>query len=284
MKNLLDIRLFFIFKLMLGKLLTADERLYLEEKKLKLPASHDFANDPQFKEWLNELTNNILDGMFPREMRDVGENKEALRYLQKHPSKKLESDEDTCVKLFEPLYPDRFSACRRRLSSRRNQVEDVEDKNKLYHNYKLKNITDLKEIFKLIDEIGKNPPFKIAFDCGFIIEDTVEGTYSLSYPSVDALGKNVPMTIVGPSDVQLFKHLVFSTLSDYTSEVHAVSAGSRYHYVAVHSILFQKTNFGRGGARVLIPGYDFLVKNKYIRDYGNENNLCMFHVVANTKK
>ena len=266
------------------KFLTADERLYLEEKNLRLPESHDFAHDPQFKAWLQELTDNILDGMFPREMKDVGENQEALRYVQKHPSKKLEYDEDKCVMLFEPLYPDKFSTCRRKIKSRPNELEDEEDKNKLYHIYKLKNITDLKEIFKLIDEIGKNPPFKIAFDCGFIIEDTVEGKYSLSYPSVQSLGKTVPMTIVGPSDVQLFKHLVFSTLSDYTSEVHAVSAGSRYHYCAVHTILFQKTNFGRGGARVLLPGYDFLVKNKYIRDYGNENNLCMFHVVANTKK
>ena len=269
------------------KHLTADEMLYLEQKKLKLPPSHDFANDPQFQAWLKQLTNNILDGLFPRNERDVGENKEALLYVQKHPSRKIESNEEKCVKLFEPAFPERFKACRRRLTNTPNQMNKEVDKNNLYTNYYLNNITDLKEIFKTIDKeiYEKEPkPFKISFDCGFIIEDTVKGTYSISLPLVQNLGKTVPMTIVGPSDVQLFKHLVFSTLSDYTSEVHAASAGSRYHYCAMHAMLFQVTKFGNGGARVLLPGYDFLVKNKYIRDYGNDNNLCMFHVVANTKK
>ena len=269
------------------KHLTADERLYLTEKNLTLSDTHDFAHDPQFQAWIKELTNNILNGVFPREETSE-DNREALRFLQKHPTKKLKCEYENCLQLFKPENQENFNFCRHRISCTPNSVNKEADKdNNLFTNYYLNNITDLKEIFKLIDnEIDKNEakPFKIAFDCGFIIEDTVEHSYSLSFPSVAGLGKTVPMTIVGPSDVQLFKHLVFSTLSDYTSEVHAVSAGSRYHYVAIHTMLFQVTKFGQGGARVLLPGYDFLVKNKYIRDYGNENNLCMFHVVANTKK
>ena len=212
---------------------------------------------------------------------------EAITYLYKHPVKKLDCGND-CLLLFKPENKVKFNECRQKITqkytpNKRNKDEDV---NKNYCNYFINNITKLEEIFKLIDEIGRDEvkPFKISVDCGFTIEDTKEKTYSLSYPTVQNLGRTTPMTIKGPSEVQLYKHIVFRTLGDYTSEVHAVSAGSRYHYCAMHSILFQVTRLGGNGARVMVPGYDFLVKNKYIRDYGNENNLCMFYVVANSRK
>ena len=271
------------------KFLTADERAYMQEKRLKLPDSYDFANDVQFQTWLKDLTNNILDGLFPRVERevkdDVKDNLEALHYLRTHPTRKLEYG-DNCIKLFEPLDEAAFQECRDSITREPNETYVEHDSNDLYANIYLYNITDLKEIFTLIDKIYETQPkpFKIAFDCGFIVEDTVEHTYTNSNPSVANLGKTVPMTIVGPSDVQLYKHLVFSTLGDYTSEVHAVSAGSRFHYCAIHTIMFQVTHMKRNGARFLVPGYDFLIKNKYIKDYGNDYNLCMFYVMANSNK
>ena len=49
--------------------LTADELLYIKEhRNLKLDASHDFQKDPKFQEWIKKLTNDILDGIFPREV------------------------------------------------------------------------------------------------------------------------------------------------------------------------------------------------------------------------
>ena len=274
---------------MATKYLTADERVYMQEKRLNLPDSYDFANDPQFQSWLRNLTNDILDGLFPRVERevkdDVKDNLEALHFLRKHRTKKLECGEN-CIKLFEPLDEEAFQECRNSISYRPNKTNIQHDPNDLYTLCYLNNITDLKEIFTLIDKIYEDEPkpFKIAFDCGFIVEDTVEHTYTKTKPSVDNLGKTVPMTIVGPSDVQLYKHLVFSTLGDYTSEVHAVSAGSRFHYCAIHTIMFQVTHMKRNGARFLVPGYDFLIKNKYIKDYGNDYNLCMFYVMANSNK
>ena len=262
------------------KPLTADETLFMKEKKLKLDSSHDFQKDEEFQKWLMKLTNNILDGIFPRDVDD--DNKEALMYLFKHPTKKLECGKD-CLLLFKPENQDKFNECRRQITYKPNQ-EVIKD-NKIYCNYYLNNITYLEGIFKYIDNIFKNEkvPYKISFDCGFIIEDRKEHTYSFSSPSWQNQGYTVPMCIKRPEDVQLYKHLVFSTLGDYTSEVH-LCEGSRYHYVAMHSILFQVTRLGPAGARFMIPGYDFLIKNKYIRDYGNENNLCMFYVVANSDK
>lgn len=265
---------------------TADEKLYMEEKKLNLPINHDFQSDPQFKRWLKDLTNEILDGVFERDEKKVKENEEALRYLYKHPSKKLECNKDNCLQLFKPLNETRFNQCRQSVSFEYNHIERKEDPNKIFCNYSLNNITSLRELFVFLESVDfrENKPYKISFDCGFIVENTKDKTYTLTKPTVQNLGKTVPMVIRGPSDVQLYKHLVFSTLGNYTSEVHAASAGSQYHYVSIHTILFQVTRMKQGGARVMIPGYDFLIKHKYIRDFGNENNLCMFHVVANTRK
>ena len=263
-------------------MLTADENAYIREKGLKLDEAHDFANDPEFKSWLKNLTNNILDGIFPREVND--ENNEALQFIQKHPTKKLNCGSHALL-LFEPLNKEKFEACLNGISYAKDTVVEKEDENKMYCNYYLNNITKLEGIFELLDRIEtkERKPFKIAFDCGFIVEDSVEETYYHTAPNTANLGKTIPMIIRSPADMKLYKHLVFATLGNYTSDVHT-RGGSRHHFVAMHTIMFQVTRLGPSGARFLVPGYDFLVKNKYIRDYGDNNNLCMFYVVANSKK
>ena len=265
--------------------LTANEQLYLQETGQDLGDRTNLKDDVGYKQWMLDLTNNILDGVFPRSGVD-NDNQEALKYLYKHPIKKL-NDENGILMLFDPIDSTKFEkCCTENLTYHPNNFNPIKDE--LYTKYYLNNIKNLEFIFSSINKIcadKENPkPFKIAFDCGFVVEDTVKEEYSISLPAVDKLGRNVPMTIKGPADVELFKHLVFSTLSDFTSEVHLVR-GSRYHYVALHCMLFQVTKLApSAGARVLVPGYDFLIKNKFIRDWGNDNNLCMFNVVANFNK
>ena len=261
-------------------MLTADEKAYISEKGLELDASHDFSNDPEFKKWLQDLTNNILDGIFPREAND--DNAEAIRYIMKHPTKKLNCGPSALL-FFEPLDRENFELCLNTISYARDTV--VEKDEELYCNYFLNNISKLEGIFELLDRIERKErkPFKISFDCGFIVEDTVERNYYSTVPSAANLGRTVPMVIRSPMDMKLYKQLVFTTLGNYSSEVHT-RGGSRNHFVALHTIMFQATRLGDAGARFLVPGYDFLVKNKYIRDYGNDSNLCMFYVVANSTK
>ena len=157
--------------------LTADETLFIKEKKIKLDGPHDFRKDPEFQKWIKDLSNNILDGIFPREGVD-NENNEALMYLYKHQTKKLKCDEN-CLKLFTPENIEKFEECRKQIKYEPNKEVTKEDNNKLYCNYYLNNLTNLEGIFKLIDKIYKKEakPFKIGFDCGFIIEDTKEHTY-----------------------------------------------------------------------------------------------------------
>ena len=269
----------------MSQVLTANEQLYLQETGQTLGNRTNLLNDEGFKQWMKDLTNNLLDGEFPRSGVD-SDNQEALTYLYKHPIKKLNVENNNLM-LFKPLNTTNFENCvKEHLTYYPNYLNTIKDK--LYTNYYLNNIKDIEFIYdsikKICDEKENPKPFKISFDCGFVVEDTDDGTYSISLPSVDKLGRNIPMTIKGPSDIELFKHLVFSTLSDYTSEIHQVR-GSRCHFVAMHTMLIQVTKLGRvAGARILVPGYDFLVKNKYIKDWGNDNNLCMFNIVANSTK
>lgn len=265
------------------QILTADEKAYIEEKGIQLTQHHDFTKDRQFQQWVKNLTNNILDGIFPRTASK--ENEEALQYLIDHQTKKLTCSNEALL-LFTPKNAAAFTACLNSIKlPKKDFLGKQEDEGKLYCNYFARHITKLETIYRCIHEIERKEtiPYKIAFDSGFIIEDSKDDTYSASHVSEDNLGKTVPMIIRGPQDIKMFKHLVFTTLGHYTSEVHT-KGGSRYHYVAIHTIMFQVTRLRNTGARVLVPGYDFLVKNKYIRDYGNEHNLCMFYIVANTKK
>ena len=52
----------------LVKTLTADEEAYILDRKLKRDTSHDYTKDPGFKNWLMNLTNKILDVVFPKEL------------------------------------------------------------------------------------------------------------------------------------------------------------------------------------------------------------------------
>ena len=281
----------------MSQTLTADEQLYLQETGQILGKRKTLINDSGFKKWMKELTNNILDGVFPRSGVE-NDNQEALKYLFKHPTTKLNMENEILM-LFKPVKPKRFAACLEKYlpkdSEKSKDSKDpknsnilVKENHDLYINFNLRNIKNLESIFKTIDDIYKDEdvrkPFKISFDCGFVIEDSVKETYSLSEPSVDKLGRNIPMTIKGPADIQLFKHLVFTTLGEYTSEVHQVQ-GSRYHYVAMHPMLFQVTCLKpTAGARIMVPGYDYLIRNKFIRDWGNDNDICIFNVIANKSK
>ena len=108
------------------KMLTADEKRYLSGHS-DLTEDHDFQNDANFQRWIRDLTNGILDGVFPRKQGEVGkENLEALTYLYKHPTKKLTCDPSNCLKLFEPLNLDKFNVCRRHISGNPNrEVDDL---------------------------------------------------------------------------------------------------------------------------------------------------------------
>ena len=229
------------------------------------------SHEERFSNYVLKITDGILDGNFSRDG-----NEETLKYINKHQFVHLRSDD--AIILYEPLDMDKFKACLRKVSYKKDSMK-VEDHG-IYKNYFVNHITEVKTIFQALDHIFEMcpKPFKIGFDSGFIVEDTKDLTYSRTAPDEFSIGRTIPTIIRTLEDMSMYKHYVYAALGSMTSSSHASSA---QHFVGLYTIMFQTTALGKSGARVMIPGYDFLKKNKYIIDYGDEYNLCMFYNMAN---
>ena len=231
-------------------------------------------HEERYRDYTLETTNGILNGDINREL-----NAELTKFIDKHPFAHIECDD--AIILFPPLNMEAFKAALRRVSYHPNSIKK-EDHN-VYLNYYLNKITDLNFIFTSLDTIydeNKAHPFKIGFDCGFVVEDTKDATYKRTAPSEDSVGKTIPVTITNRSDMETYKHYVFSAISEKAERTHEHSS---QHYCAIHTILFKVTRLGLSGARITIPGYDFLAKNRYIVTSPNDFNLCMFCALAEAK-
>lgn len=240
---------------------------------------------PEYREWLLNITSNIIDGTYQR---NSDSNPEIVEYLKKHSCEPLAYS--SCIEFAPPVERKGFEDCLKKISYKENSV-NIDNKNPLYTNYYLNHITDIHFIFEQLGIIFRNEPkpFKIAFDCGYVVQDTTADTptYSLTLPNPEEVGRTIPTIIRNEADLDLYKHYTYTELSTLSAVLRLRGGGpvgSNHQYVGMHAQVFQVTHMGNAGARFLIPGYDFLVKNKYIRDYGNEHNLCMFYVVANSNK
>ena len=238
-----------------------------DEKDTPKQKSHD----ERFRNYVLKITDGILDGNFSREG-----NEETVKFIDKHQLVKLHSDD--AIILYTPLDIDKFKDCLRRNSYKKDSLK--RDDHGVYTNYFVNRITEVKTIFEALDSIFKQnqKPFKIGFDCGFVVEDTKELTYTRTAPDELSIGRTIPTIIKNTADLGTYKLYVYAALGRMTRT--ALNTSSR-HYVGVHTMMFHTTKLGRTGARVLIPGYDFLKKNKYIVDYGDDYNLCMFYNMAN---
>ena len=212
-------------------------------------------------------TGGILKGDIDREL-----NKELTKFIDKHPFSHIECDE--ALILFPPIDINKFQASLRRIGYTKNSIK--KENHNVYIDYYLNKITELNFIFTSLDTIyeeNKAQPFKIGFDCGFVVEDTKDVKYTRTAPNEDEIGRSIPVVIENQSDMNTYKHYVFSAISEKTERTHIDSA---HRYCAIHTILFKITKLGLSGAKITVPGYDFLSRNKYIVVSPNEYNLCMF--------
>ena len=231
-------------------------------------------HEERYRDFTLETTSGILDGNINRELND-----ELTKFIDKHPFAHIECND--AVLLFPPLNMEAFKTALRRVSYQPNTIKK-EDHN-IYLNYYLNKITNLNFIFSSLDTIyeeNKAHPFKIGFDCGYVVEDTKDTTYKRTAPNEEAVGRTIPVTITNKSDMDTYKHYVFAAISEKAERTHEHSS---QHYCAIHTILFKVTKLGLSGAKITIPGYDFIAKNRYIVTSPNDFNLCMFCALAEAK-
>lgn len=240
-----------------------NQLMNIETGESRLQKSHE----ERYQAHVQEASNGILNGHIDKSL-----NEELTKFVNKHSLAHLECDE--ALILFQPIDMDKFRASLRRIGYTINSVK--KEKHNIYTNYFLNRITEIGFIFDSLDRIyeeNKGHPFKINFDCGFVVEDTKEIKYTRTAPTEDNVGRTIPVIISKDSDIETYKHYVWSAISEKTEMTHQ---NSSQHYCAIHTILFKVTNLGTSGAKITVPGYDFLLKKRVITYSPNDYNLCFF--------
>ena len=69
----------------------------------------------------------------------------------------------------------------------------------------------------------KCEPFKIGFDCGYIIEDTKDMKYTRKAPNEDEICRTIPTIIQAKLGLETYKHYVCAILSSKTKKIHEKS-------------------------------------------------------------
>ena len=126
-----------------------------------------------------------------------------------------------------------------------------------------------------MDRIYKNEKqgFKIHINFGYIVENKAESKYEFKSPKQNEKFSTV-MMISCKKDLENYKHYITSYISEKMEEHHETS---KIRYVAIYCSEFEVYPLGSNAAKINIPGYEWITKNKYIFSCDTDNNLCMFY-------
>lgn len=242
------------------------------EDIMNVPASDTPVARPQeerYTEYVNEATSGHLKGDINKDL-----SPELTKYIDKHKLVHIDNlYSEEAIILIPPIDRDKFNASLRRVGYKMNSLK--KEDHKIYIDYYINRVTQINIVFDHLDQIfeeNKGQAFKIGFDCGFVVENTKDITYKTTAPNSDEVGRSIPVIIKTQEDMNTYKHYVYAAVSEKTERIHE---NSNNRYCAIHTFLFKVTKLGQSGARILIPGYDFLARNKYIKVMPNLKNLCM---------
>jgi len=242
------------------------------EDIMNVPASDTPVARPQeerYTEYVNEATSGHLKGDINKDL-----SPELTKFIDKHKLVHIDNiHSDDAIILIPPIDRDKFSSSLRRVGYKMNSLK--KEDHKIYIDYYINRVTQINIVFDHLDQIfeeNKGQAFKIGFDCGFVVENTKDVTYKTTAPNSDEVGRSIPVIIKTQEDMNTYKHYVYAAVSEKTERIHENSSN---RYCAIHTFMFKVTKLGQSGARILIPGYDFLARNKYIKVMPNLKNLCM---------
>ena len=251
-----------------------NDLMNIETPEIEMQRSHK----ERYKEYIKEATNFILDGEI-----DESLNEELTKFIKRHPFKHLhEGEDDGAIILFAPIDKEKFRAALRRNKYAANSIHKEE--NKVDINYYINRCTELGFIFNSLDKIydeNKQAPFKITFDCGFIVEDTKTVSYERTSPTEEGTNRSIPVVIKNKSDLNTYKHYVLSAICEKSELTHKSSS---HRYIAIHTVLFKVFKLTKTGSRcekLKIEGFDILTRNKYACKIPGDFNLCTFCCAIN---
>jgi len=219
-----------------------------------------------------ETTGRLLTGVY-----DKGHDKEITVFINNHGFTKI--DCNGYIPLFKPQDQPRFDAIISSLKQKPNTTL-YEDHN-VFVIYLINSVTSIKRVFEYLDTVyekHKSFPFKLIVNAGFILEQDC-GDGDVEYKIVKVYDydeqRSIPVVISKPADVELYKHYLYSYITE-KSEVTHLNSSNRY--VAIIQFCFKVVLLNRTGKTISkikpVKGYEFILHRNDIRTISVKNNLC----------
>ena len=110
-------------------------------------------------------------------------------------------------------------------------------------------------------------------ECGFIVEDTGNNTYTSMPPNENEVERSIPFSITKNIDNETYKHYIYSFISE---KMEMIYISSSHRYVAIYGFFFKVVKLTAVGAKFKTDGYTFLNKFKCLRIVYDKSNTCIF--------
>ncbi len=242
--------------------------------------SHE-ERERKWKESLQEVSNDLLTGDINYRF-----NKEITEFIKNHKPKFIDDADDEYIPLF-PVDADTHEDFLAKLQQVRNGYGNKPNNEHIdshddYTLYYLNNLTSVRNIFKFLDSVydkHKDSPFKLMCDAGFMQQSHDGSNISYHYkpPSEMNEQRAVPVVISSPSDVETYKHYIYSYISEKMEETHE---NSRNRFCAIVAFMFKVIPLTRTGKRIshlgVASGYEFLLHRENIVTIECDYNICLF--------
>ncbi len=220
---------------------------------------------------------------------DYKRNRELVRFIKSHKPEKIQSPDG-----FIPL----FTVDDDNQAAFQSKITDVFQKNGNEHNntkvdshgdyflYYINNLSSMEALFDALESVYEKHqefPFKITCDSGFILEqhDSDSCSYKYQPPAEMVSGRSIPMTIAERHDLELYKHYIYSYITEKTEVTHE---NSRNRYCAIVSFMFKVIPLQRTGKRTsklkLAADYDWLLHDNRFVITDCDYNICVFNTIA----
>ncbi len=230
---------------------------------------------------------------------DYKRNAEMVTFIRRHKPERIECP-DGFIPLFEvndenqQAFSDKIAEVYRKNGNSHNVKKMVSHGD--YHLYYINNLSSIEALFEALDVVyhkHKDTPFKIMCDSGYILEQYTDdngvagsgGTDECSYryqpPDEMVTGRSTTTTITEPHDLELYKHYIYSYITEKTEITHE---NSRNRYCAIVSFMFKVVPLQRTGKRTsnlqLAPEYEWLLHDNHIVTIECDYNICVFNTIA----
>ncbi len=260
--------------------LKKEEEAMMDIPAVDTPVSKSHEERKQiWRESLEDASNGLLTGDI-----DFSFNKEITEFIKNHKPRFIDSDG------YIPLFPvdanmredflAKLQQVRNGYGNKPNN-EHIDDHGD-YTLYYLNNLTSIRNIFKFLDGVydkHKDSPFKLMCDAGFMQQSHDGDNISYHYkpPSEMNEQRAVPVVIASTSDLQTYKHYIYSYISEKMEETHE---NSRNRFCAIVSFMFKVIPLTRTGKRIshlgVASGYEFLLHRENIVTIECDYNICLF--------